>query len=166
MFNNVVWATDGSAHADRALEYAEQLVARDGGTLHIVHIVEKLVGGRVAGLDANLKEGEIEAKIRDQARAAEHDGFHVELHVAAGRSGDIFRAIADEAAAAGGDVIVVGTRGRSAVMGAVIGSVTQRLLHVAGCPVLAVPPTRDGEASDPAEGEQPEPAADPIASAS
>ena len=163
MFNNVVWATDGSAHADRALEYAEQLVPRDGGTLHVVHIVEKLVGGRVAGLDANLKEGETEAKIRDQARAAEHDGFHVELHVAAGRSGEIFRGIAEEAAAAGGDVIVVGTRGRSPVVGAVIGSVTQRLLHVAGCPVLAVPPTRD---ADPAEGESSEPAGDTIASPS
>jgi len=155
MFNNVVWATDGSAHADRALEYAEQLVPRDGGTLHVV--------GRVAGLDANLKEGETEAKIRDQARAAEHDGFHVELHVAAGRSGEIFRGIAEEAAAAGGDVIVVGTRGRSPVVGAVIGSVTQRLLHVAGCPVLAVPPTCD---ADPAEGESSEPAGDTIASPS
>ncbi len=143
MFNNVVWATDGSAHADRALEYAKRLTQRDGGTLHVTHVVEKLVGARVAGQEANLDEAEIEVKIREQARAAERDGLHVKLHVSAGHSGEIFRRIAEEAADANADVIVVGTRGHSAVVAAVIGSVTQRLLHVAGCPVLAVPPSRD-----------------------
>src|ERR1700761_5991500 len=49
MFKNVVWATDGSAHADRALEYAKRLVPPDGGTLHVVYIVEKLLGPRIAG---------------------------------------------------------------------------------------------------------------------
>jgi nucleotide-binding universal stress UspA family protein len=146
MFKNVVWATDGSVHADRALEYAKQLVQDDGGTLHVTHIVEKLVGGRVAGQDANLNEGEVEAKIEDQARAAEHEGLHVRRHVSTGHGGEIARRIADEAADADADVIVVGTRGRSAVVAVVIGSVTQRLLHVAGCPVLAVPPARGGSA--------------------
>ena len=50
------------------------------------------------------------------------------------------------------DLIVVGTRGRSALVGAIGGSVTQRLLHVAHCPVLAVPPAEQsdtgGEHSD------------------
>lgn len=144
MFTNVVWATDGSEHADRALAFAEGLVPRDGGTLHVLHIVEKLAGPRVAGLDANLNESEIQAKIAGQARAAERDGLHVEMHVAAGASGEIFRRIADEAAGVHADVIVVGTRGHSAVVAAIIGSVTQGLLRVAGCPVLAVPPACDG----------------------
>ncbi len=156
MFKNVVWATDGSAHADRALEYAKKLTQRDGGTLHVSHVVEKLVGARVAGQEANLNEAEIEAKISDQARAAEREGLRVKLHVSVGHSGEIFRRIADEAAEANADVIVVGTRGHSAVVGAVIGSVTQRLLHVAGCPVLAVPPARDFHA-------EAEPAADTAA---
>jgi nucleotide-binding universal stress UspA family protein len=153
MFTNVAWATDGSEHADRALAYAERLVPSDSGTLHVIHIVEKLVGPRVAGLDAKLNEAELEAKIAGQARAAERDGLHVELHVAAGHGGEIFRRIAEEAAGAGADVIVVGTRGHSAVVAAVIGSVTQGLLRVAGCPVLAVPPGRDGRT-------QPRPTAD------
>ena len=37
------------------------------------------------------------------------------------------------------DVIVVGTRGHGRRSGMLLGSVTQRLLHVAPCPVVAVP---------------------------
>ena len=48
--------------------------------------------------------------------------------------------IADIAAEVDADVIVVGTRGHSAIGGLLVGSVTQHLLHVAPCPVLAVPP--------------------------
>jgi len=48
--------------------------------------------------------------------------------------------IADIASEVGADMIVVGTRGHSPVGGVFAGSVAQRLLQVAPCPVLAVPP--------------------------
>ena len=47
--------------------------------------------------------------------------------------------IADVAHESDADLIVVGTRGHGRVAGMLLGSVTQRLLHVAPCPVLAVP---------------------------
>ena len=46
--------------------------------------------------------------------------------------------IADEV---GADLIVVGTRGHSPVAGLLLGSVTQRLLHIASQPILAIPPS-------------------------
>jgi nucleotide-binding universal stress UspA family protein len=49
---------------------------------------------------------------------------------------DLIAAVAREVDA---DVIVVGTRGHGRVAGMLLDSVTQRLLHVAPCPVLAVP---------------------------
>ena len=47
--------------------------------------------------------------------------------------------LADHARAGDADVIVVGTRGRTTLAGLLLGSVTQRLMHVSPCPVLAVP---------------------------
>jgi nucleotide-binding universal stress UspA family protein len=52
----------------------------------------------------------------------------------------VAKRIAEIAVEVDGDVIVVGTRGHSAFSGAILGSITQRLLHFAHCPVLAVPP--------------------------
>jgi nucleotide-binding universal stress UspA family protein len=54
-------------------------------------------------------------------------------------SGVAAHAIAEAAEKDGADLIVVGTRGHSALGGLLRGSVTQRLLHLAPCPVLAVP---------------------------
>ena len=39
------------------------------------------------------------------------------------------------------DLIVTGTRGHSPVAGLLVGSVTQRLLHIAKQPILVVPAT-------------------------
>jgi hypothetical protein len=47
--------------------------------------------------------------------------------------------IADVAREVGADLIVIGTRGHTPIAGLSLGSVTLRLLHVAPCPVLAVP---------------------------
>jgi nucleotide-binding universal stress UspA family protein len=48
-------------------------------------------------------------------------------------------AIAEVAEQANADLIVAGTRGHSPVAGLLLGSVIQRIIHIARCPVLAVP---------------------------
>jgi len=58
--------------------------------------------------------------------------------VMAGGSG-VAHAIADIAEKSKGDLIVAGTRGHSLIEGLLVGSVTQRLLHIAKQPVLVVP---------------------------
>lgn len=140
MFDEIVWATDGSEHADRALEYARPLAESDGASLHVIHIVEKFAGGRAAGLDQRADEREIDEKIKRQAAelGVKH-GIETHLHMDT-TLGGVAKRIAEISRDAGADVIVVGTRGHSAVAGALLGSVTQQLLHLAHCPVLAVPP--------------------------
>lgn len=139
MFTNVMWATDGSAHADRALGYAIPIALREGATLHAVHVVEKFATGRVAGQNARVDEDEIRAKIQREV-ADEPEQIASVLHMIPGKTGDAAALIAERARELGVDLIVVGTRGHSPLTGAILGSVTQRLLHLAPCPVLAVPP--------------------------
>ena len=143
MFTNIVWATDGSENADRALDYATAIADREHSHLHVVHIVEMLVGGRVAGQKVFLNEDQIDAKIKEQARqaSAEH-GLQATVRITSSGTGSIADRVAEIAADSSADLIVVGTRGHSALGGLMLGSVTQRLLHVAGCPVLAIPPVK------------------------
>lgn len=140
MFNTLMWATDGSENADHALGYATELARNEGAALHVVHVVEKLVGPRVGGMDSHVDEREIDAKIRAQAQTAGEDlGIKVAVHMMAS-SGAVPKRIAETAADVNADLIIVGTRGHSGIGGALLGSVTQRLLHITSRPVLAIPP--------------------------
>ena len=68
-------------------------------------------------------------------------GLQVSAKVVAGTNVDAAHMIADLAQKVGADVIVVGTRGHTALGGLLVGSVTQRLLQIATCPVLVVSPS-------------------------
>jgi nucleotide-binding universal stress UspA family protein len=151
MFTNIVCATDGSQHADRALQYAAQLARSEGAPLHVVHIVEQFAGPHVAGQPVRADQPAIDEKVKQQVAdiRAQREGVETKLH-RSGTFGGAAKPIAEIAGEAGADLIVVGTRGHSAVAGAVLGSVTQRLLSVAPCPVLAVPPP--GQAPSDEEG--------------
>ena len=103
MFKNVIWATDGSEHADRAMTHAVEVAKGDGAELEVVHIVEKLVSGRAIGLDAFGNEAEIKAKIEGQAKTiAAENGLKTSIHVVAGMSARIGDRIAEIADTDGG----------------------------------------------------------------
>jgi nucleotide-binding universal stress UspA family protein len=152
MFTNIVWATDGSEHAERALAYAGRLAESDHAHLHVVHVVEKIVGGRVAGQDAYINEPEIDHKIaEDTKRIASTYGVEATLHMGSTGMGSVAAHVAEIAKGVDADLIVIGTRGHSSLGGLVLGSVAQRLMHLATCPVLAVPPTARGASEAPAD---------------
>ncbi len=141
MFTTVIWATDGSEHADRAMSAAVEAAKGDGAELHVVHVVEKLVSGRASGLDAFGNEDEVKGKVRGQATAIAHENsIKTVVHVLGARTMKIAEGICDVADKIDADLIVVGTRGHGSVGALMLGSVTQRLLHISSCPVLAVPP--------------------------
>jgi nucleotide-binding universal stress UspA family protein len=141
MFTTVIWATDGSEHADRAMPLAVHVAKADGAELHVVHVVEKLSGGRASGMYAFVNEEEIEAKVERQAKAiAAENHLKTSVHVVVALGNRIGDRIAEVAQDAGAGLIVVGTRGHGALGSFVLGGVTQRLLHVSPCAVLSVPP--------------------------
>lgn len=149
MFKTILWATDGSANADHALPVVKELGETKGSKLIVAHCRE-LLSGRAAGLPVQADEDEMLAKIRKQAAELESVGFAVRVEVVTTSGTNAPQVIADLAREDAADVIVVGTRGHSPIVGVLVGSVTQRLLHIAPCPVLAVPPGRQSESEEPA----------------
>lgn len=138
MFKKIIWATDGSSSADRALEVASSLVSEDHGTLVAVHSVEYVVGKGEIPVD--YAEDEDEAKIAKQVADLKGRGVDATLRVVQGGVTGAAHTLARVAEEEGADLIVIGTRGHTPLSGLLLGSVTQRLLHFAPCPVLVVPP--------------------------
>jgi nucleotide-binding universal stress UspA family protein len=137
----VIWATDGSENADAALPFARRLAATDDGSLIAVHCNE-ILAGRAPGFPFVPEEAELEERVRRQVEELCADGCDAKLVVLRGPVAEAAFMIADLAAETGAEVIVVGTRGRGPLAGAIGGSVTQQLLHAAPCPVAAVPGSR------------------------
>ena len=138
MFNTILLALDGSEAAERAIPLAEELARHDGGRIVVGHVRE-LMTGRAGGLTVNADEDELEVTIRDTATKLAESGIPTSVEVATSAMGGPAHALAEIAVREHADVIVTGTRGHSPVAGLLLGSVTQRLLHVAPCPVLVMP---------------------------
>jgi nucleotide-binding universal stress UspA family protein len=138
MFTTIIWATDGSDAADAALPYMEGLAEGEGHKLVVIHSKE-LMHGRAGGYPLYADEDEVLAKIQRQTDELRSHGLDVTLRIETVGAPGAAKTIADVARSFGADVIVVGTRGHTAIGGLLLGSVTQRLLHLAPCPVLAVP---------------------------
>jgi nucleotide-binding universal stress UspA family protein len=137
MFRTIIWATDGSEQADRALAAAVELAEAGGARIVGVHANQRLTG-RAASWPALPDEADRLRKIRHQVAALEANGIEASLVVRRTHRtpAAVIAAVATEV---GADLIVCGTEGRSAFGGAVLGSVAHELLHVAPCPVFAVP---------------------------
>lgn len=138
MFKTVIWATDGSDAADAALPMVEEF----GGSadrLIVLHS-DELLAGRSGGLPMLADEDELRQKIAGQAQEMRERGLAAELRIIDGVGARAAHVIADVAAHENADLIIVGTRGMGPTKGLLRGSVTQRLLHLAPCVVLAVPP--------------------------
>lgn len=143
MFKKILCASDGSPDSERALAVAGTLAADAGTAIEVVHVTEYFPAGRVAGLSTRADEAAVKGRVEAQVAAMTARGQRCVTHLPHAAAGKAARRIADLAEELGSEVIVVGTRGHSAVTGAMLGSVTQRLLHEASCPVLAAPPIHE-----------------------
>jgi nucleotide-binding universal stress UspA family protein len=138
MFKTVIWATDGSEWSDQALPYVKSLALDSGAAVVVVHVDERLLGRSGGSQPLIADENDVRGKIEGQVQELGGAGVNARMQVVEAARGGTAHQIADIAAELPADMIVMGTRGHSALGGVFVGSVTQRLLHIAHCPVLAV----------------------------
>lgn len=131
----VIWATDGSAEAEAAFEHGRRLLS---SARYVAVHCDQLMTGRGSGYSMLADEDELRGALKARVEELRNEGLEIELVVRRGHESPA-DSIAAVAAERNADSIICGTRGLGAVSGALLGSVAQRLLHVAPCPVVAVP---------------------------
>src|SRR5207237_2171604 len=100
---------------------------------------KEVFAGRAGGYPVLADEEELVTKVRGQVDEARAEGLNATFKLVRGAAPGAAHMIADVARELDADVVVVGTRGHAPGAGLLLGSVTQRLLHISPCPVLAVP---------------------------
>ena len=136
--------TDFSDHAQHALLYAASLGERFGATLHLVHVVtlEDVEDddplAQFPDVEAHLERADTAARSRLDA-GVDHGGMASATVVRqALRSVNPHEAIVQYAADQDIDLIIIALKGRSPMSYMVMGSVTEKVIQFAPCPVLVV----------------------------
>ena len=142
MFKSIVWANDGSEVAQQALPLVKQMAREGGSAITIVHVVERVEAAGAVGPTRRADAPELQRQLERLTGELEQDGFAASLYVNSDVGVRPAHEIVATARRQGADLIVVGSQGRSMVSELLLGSVAYRLLHIAPCPVLVVPPAK------------------------
>ena len=141
----ILVATDFSEPSEAVLAYGRELARRFGAALTVLHTVEDILS-RSYGFDGGVTlndpemQRQIEASARQQVDAAISDEDREQLKA----KGVILvshspaSAITSYAREWGIDLIVMGTHGRGGFAHLLMGSVSERVVQTAPCPVLTV----------------------------
>jgi universal stress protein A len=136
----ILVATDFSDAADEALRYATVLAERLGARLSLVHVVDPFAQalsweGELS-LSTEMPAEVVEGIQRQFSRRAPIMGHAVAITSIV--TGVTSSAIVDHARDNGIDLIVMGTHGRHGMAHLLLGSVAERVVRTASCPVLTV----------------------------
>ncbi len=139
---NILLPVDGSDNALRAVKafLAKRDWYKQPVDLHLLNIQLAIASGLVKSF---ISKSQLESYYRDQgldalaqARAIlDAAGVSYQHHIGVG---ELAKTILDYADVTGSSLIIMGTHGRGAVSGALLGSVVNRVLHQSGIPVLLV----------------------------
>ena len=132
----IVVGVDGSDEALVALGWALDEGRTRGAVVEVVHafMPDLSEAGQLVDETASALQAEELLRKMVEPEVTAHPGVQVTTRALAGPP---TRTLLD--AAAGADLVVVGTRGRGGFAGLLLGSVSQQCVHHAPCPVVVVP---------------------------
>jgi nucleotide-binding universal stress UspA family protein len=152
--------TDFSDTAHAALAYAKMLADAFGSALHVVHVAQDPLTCAPL-MEPSPAAAELLSEVRDEIErdakmrldslltAPEQKAFYAGSEL---RWGAPSVEIEDYARKHEIDLIVMGTHGRGVVAGVLLGSVADKLLRRAPCPVLVVRPAAAAPHAGPGRG--------------
>ncbi|MFD1588882.1 universal stress protein [Halorientalis brevis] len=137
MYERILIPTDGSTGTAHVAMQAIDLAEQYGSTLHVLNVVDTDVGSMLSDIQETAEELEQQGQraVERVETMAEIHGVDAETDVVQGDPADQILEYADEIDA---DAIVAGTHGRSGVKRQLIGSVAERLVRHANCPVMTI----------------------------
>ncbi len=131
---------DHSDCSKEALKYAVSFAMKDNAKLYLLHIVD--IRSFNESIDAISKQmldeetlNQLKSKLLDCIPGEIRQDMDVEAHVVQGIP---FTEIISYAKANDIDMIVIGTHGRTGIVHMMMGSVSEKVVRKAHCPVLAV----------------------------
>ena len=143
VIKQVLVATDFSEPAATALEYGRQLARSYGATLHVVHAVDDIRWRYSLDMAPALLTG-VQDDLVETSRQTldrlldEEDRTQLHAKAATLTSASTADTIVEYARSNGIDIIVIGTHGRRGMSHMLMGSVAERVVRLAPCPVLTV----------------------------
>ena len=137
----IMVATDFSPTSKEALEYGRMLAERFGVPLHLVHVCEQPAMAAAWSDGYSLMLADLEKEVRKEAeqRLASMiaPGWKIPVTTEV-LNGSPARTLVEAAREHGVSLIVMGTHGYSGLAHVVLGSVAERVVRTAPCPVLTV----------------------------
>jgi nucleotide-binding universal stress UspA family protein len=141
--NSILVPVDFSDGSRNALAFAMRLAATFGASLHVIHVLDDsfAVAGYLetyAGNYMETAEGQAYAELEGLFTPEQKARYSPALAVAVGRPAvEILGYLSEHPEI---DLVVMSTAGRGRVARVIMGSVTDRVLRAAPCPVLTVHP--------------------------
>ena len=141
---HILVPTDFSTTSDAALEYAREVAGRFGATLHLLHVLQDpFVKGPLVSEAYLTDTPGVRTTILDEAKARlthrlgppDNKAFAAHAEVVFGHGAET---IVEYAADRDVDLIVMGTHGRTGMAHLLLGSIAERVVRTARCPVLTV----------------------------
>jgi nucleotide-binding universal stress UspA family protein len=140
----ILVATDFSQPSEAALAYGRELARTFGASLTVLHVVDNILTRAYGAEGVVLADPELQREIETSAQRQVDAVLFDEDRKMLGAVGLVITsnspaaAIVTYARDAAVDLIVMGTHGRGAIAQLLMGSVAERVVRIAPCPVLTV----------------------------
>ncbi len=142
---NILVATDFGEAADAALLYGRTLARAFGATLHVLHVTENVLLASAVGAEFYVGVNDrLQSDVNEAARTRldqlvlDSDASGPATKTALLTSNAPAPLIVEYARENNVDLIVMGTHGRVGVSHLLMGSVAERVVRTAACPVLTI----------------------------